>query len=69
MTPLSLLKNRFILKRPIVASFADIIKIATMFIKVILKDSKKVERSINYVPTWNRYLSVSYDTAKVTDFW
>ena len=40
MTPLSLLKNRFILKRPIVASFADIIKIETMFIKVILKDSK-----------------------------
>ena len=69
MTPLPLFQNNFNLRRPIVASFADIIKIATMFIKVILKDSKEVERSINYVPTWNRYLSVSYDTAKVTDFW
>ena len=38
MTPKPLFKNTFILRRPRVANFADIIKIATMFIKATLKD-------------------------------
>ena len=36
-------------KKVWVAIFADIIKIITMFIKKIFKDSKKVKRIINYV--------------------
>ena len=39
----------FILKRPTVANFADIIIIATMFIKTTFKDSKNVKRIRNYV--------------------
>ena len=35
-------QENFILRRPGVAIFADITKILTMFIKTILKDSKKV---------------------------
>ena len=36
--------------------FANIIKIVTMFIKTILKDSRKVGRIRNYVYKWNLYL-------------
>ena len=39
----------FILRRPTVANFADIIITATMFIKTTFKDSKKVKRITNYV--------------------
>ena len=39
-----------------VANFADIIKIATMFIKSIFKDSKKVTRIRNYILKGNLYL-------------
>ena len=39
----------FILRRPTVANFADIINIAAMFIKTTFKDSKKVKRIRNYV--------------------
>ena len=35
-----LISNNFILKRPRVADFAGIIKIAATFIKITLKDSK-----------------------------
>ena len=38
-----------ILRRPRVANFADIIKVATMFIKTVLEDSKKVKRIKIYV--------------------
>ena len=41
---------------PGVAIFADIIKIATMFIKTIIQDSRKVKRIINYVSKSNLYL-------------
>ena len=44
------------LRRPRVAVFADIIKIVTMFIKTISKDSKNVKRIKNYVPKCNLYL-------------
>ena len=41
---------------PGVAIFADIIKIATMFIRTIIQDSRKVERIINYVLKSSLYL-------------
>ena len=40
---ISSVSNTFIFKRPTVVNFADIIKIATMFIKAALKE-KKVKR-------------------------
>ena len=43
-------------KKAGVTIFADIIKIVTMFIKTILKDSRKVRRIRNYVSKWNLYL-------------
>ena len=46
----------FILGRPRVPTFADIIKIVTMFIKTIFKDSRKVKRIRNYVSKCNLYL-------------
>ena len=49
-------KKIFILRRAGVAIFADIIKILTMFIKTILKDSGKVKRIRNYVSKCNIYL-------------
>ena len=49
-------QNIFILKRPGVTNFAYIIKIVTMFIKKILKDSGKVSRIRNYLSKWNLYL-------------
>ena len=42
-------QNTFILRRPGVAIFANIIKIVTMWIKKILTDSRKVRRSKIYV--------------------
>ena len=42
--------------------FSDIIKVETMFIKTILKDSRKVRRVRNDV-------SVFFDVAKFVDFW
>ena len=50
----SLFQNN-ILRRPGVAIFADIIKVITMFIKKIFKDSK-VKRIRNYVAKCNLYL-------------
>ena len=38
------------------AIFADIIKIVTMFIKTITKDSRKVKRIRNYISKFNLYL-------------
>ena len=42
MTSKYFFQNTFILRRPKVANFADIIKIATTLIKATLKDSNKV---------------------------
>ena len=47
----------FILRRPRVVVFADIIKIMIIFIKTILNDSRKVRRIRNYVSRWNLYLN------------
>ena len=41
MTLSALFQNTIILRKPRVANFADIMKITTMFIKTIFKDSKK----------------------------
>ena len=49
MTSQPLFQNTFILRRPGVAIFADIIKIVTMFTKKIFQDSKKVKRIRNNV--------------------
>ena len=38
-----LFQNTFILRSPRVANFADITRIATMFIKTTFKDSKKLK--------------------------
>ena len=46
----------FILRRPRVSNFADIIKITTMFIKAIFKDSKKVKVNRNYALKCNLHL-------------
>ena len=53
MTSYFLFQNTFFLRRPRVTIFADIIKITTMFIKTIFKDSKYVKRIRNYISTWN----------------
>ena len=49
-------QNILILRRPGVAIFADIIKIVTMFITTITKDSRKVRRITNYISKSNLYL-------------
>ena len=49
-------RHNLYFKRPRVAIFADIIKIITMFIKRIFKDSKNVKRIRNYVSRFNLYL-------------
>ena len=48
-------QNTFILRRSGVANFADIIKVATMFIKTTLKDSKKSKGIRKYVSKCNVY--------------
>ena len=54
-------------KKARVAIFADIIKILTMFVKIILKDSKKVIRIRNYVSKCNLYLYF-FNIANFADF-
>ena len=49
-------QNTLISRRPRVANFADIIKIATIFISKTFKDSNKVKRITNYVLKCNLYL-------------
>ena len=39
----NLFQNRFILRRPSVAIFADIVKILTIFTKAIFRDSKNMK--------------------------
>ena len=46
----------FILKRLRVTNFADIIKIATLFIKILIKNSNKIKRVINYTLKYDLYL-------------
>ena len=46
----------FILRKPRLANFADIIKIATIFIRTTFKDSNKVKRIRNYALKYNLFL-------------
>ena len=48
MTSQPLFQNTFILRRPGLAIFADIIQIVTMVKKTIIKDSRKVKIIRNY---------------------
>ena len=48
-------QKMFSLRVPGLANFAGIIKIVTIFIKTILKDSK-FKRTRNYISKWNLYL-------------
>ena len=56
MTSKTLFQNTFILRRPRVTTSADIIKIVTVFMKTIFKNSEKVKRIGNYAPKSNLYL-------------
>ena len=49
-------KITFILRRPTVANFVDIIKNSTMFMKTIFEDSKTVKKSRTYAWKCNLYL-------------
>ena len=63
-----LFQNTFILRRPRVTIFSEIIKIVTRFIKTFFKESKKVKRIRNYLPKCN-LISVFLDIAKLAGFW
>ena len=56
MTSLPLFQKHVILRRPEVTIFAEIIKNVTIFIRTILKYSRKVKRMRNYVSKRNLYL-------------
>ena len=56
MTSQPLYENVFVLRRPTVVNFADIIKIPAIIIKKTFKDSKKVREIRNYVFKCNLYL-------------
>ena len=56
MTLELLFQNIFVLRRPRLAIFADIIKIVIICIKAIFKDSKNVRTIRSYVPKCNLYL-------------
>ena len=56
MTSETLFQESFILRRPKVANFAEIIKIATILIKTIFKDLIKVKKIRNYESKFNLYL-------------
>ena len=66
MTRKPLVRNIFILIRPEVANFVDVIKIVTMFIKKKFKVSKKLkELKLMYQ---NESISVFSDIAKFSGF-
>ena len=66
MTRKPLVRNIFILIRPEVANFVDVIKIVTMFIKKNLKSQKKLkELKLMYQ---NESVSVFFDIAKFSGF-
>ena len=66
MTLQPLFQNNFILRKPRVANFADIIKIAIMFTKKAFKDSKKVKKLKLCVKM--QCISIFLDIGKFTDF-
>ena len=58
--------SKYILKGSRVANFADIIKIATMFIKTILRNSNELKRIRNYISKCDLYLYL--DITNIADF-
>ena len=62
-----LFQNTFILRRPRVANFADIIKMTTMFIETTFKDSKKLKALKIIIKI--QAISVFLGVTKVADFW
>ena len=56
LTSYPLFQITLILRRPRLANFADIIKIATIFIKTTVIESRIVKRIRNYVLKYNLYL-------------
>ena len=50
------ISKSFTLERSRVAKFADIVKMATIFIKTTFKDSNKVKEIRNFVSKCNLYL-------------
>ena len=56
ITPKPLFQNTFILRKPKVAIFADIIKIVTILNKAIFKEFFKVKRIYTFAPKWNLYM-------------
>ena len=55
-------------RRPSVANFAEIIKIAVMFFKTTFKDPEKVKKIRNYVLKCMISITVFLDITKVADF-
>ena len=53
---ISFFLKKIILRRAGVALSVKIMKIVTMFIKTILKNSRKIRITRNYVSKWNVYL-------------
>ena len=53
---ISFFSKNLYFKKAGVAIFAGIIKIVNIFIKTILKDSRKVIKIRNYVSKWDLYL-------------
>ena len=58
MTSETLFQNNFILRKPRIAIFADIVKIVIIFIKTILRDSENVKRNKNYIPKCHLYCKI-----------
>ena len=56
ITPKPLFQNSFILRKPKVAIFADIIKIVTILNKAIFKEFFKVKRIHTFASKWNLYM-------------
>ena len=54
------ISNIFILRRPRVAVFAEIIKIVTIFIKTIFKDSKTVKKKLEIMYRNGIYICISW---------
>ena len=67
ITKRSILDVAAVLDPPLVANFADIIEIATVFIKKTFKDSVKVTRIRNYVLKYMQSLTVFLYIAKFVD--
>ena len=66
VTSSHLFQNIFILGTPGVSIFADIIKITTMFVKTVFKDSKKLEEL--EIMHQMQSISVFLDMTKVANF-